>query len=75
MILKVHGSRSRDADLLQKGFLKPIDISGIFGISLRKVYKLIQENRLKAIRLGRHIRIDKNDFQTFLKELKSGAQK
>jgi excisionase family DNA binding protein len=45
-----------------KLFYRPDEIANIVGISLRTVYRMIDDDKIKAIKIGRNIRIEREEF-------------
>jgi len=50
-----------------KLFYRPDEIANIVGISLRTVYRMIDDDKIKAIKIGRNIRIERDEFLRILK--------
>jgi excisionase family DNA binding protein len=45
-----------------KLYYRPDEIAEIVGISLRTVYRMIDDQKIKAIKIGRNIRIEREEF-------------
>ncbi len=52
-----------------KPFYKAEDLAEILEVNIMTIYRYIKAGRLKAYKLGREFRIDKNEFNTFLKKV------
>lgn len=52
--------------------LRPREISQRLGLSRAMVYRLIESGELKAIRIGKSIRIDANELTRFIDERRGG---
>lgn len=42
------------------------EVADIFGVSVRTIDGLIDSHQLRAIRIGRHLRIDRKEIDRFL---------
>ncbi len=51
----------------QKEFYKAEDLAKLLEVNIMTIYRYIKARRLKAHKIGREFRIDKNEFQSFLK--------
>lgn len=49
------------------------EAAGVLGVSERKVWTLVDEGRLPAVRFGRNVRIDPADLRAFIERAKSGV--
>lgn len=52
--------------------LRPREISQRLGLSRAMVYRLIESGELKAIRIGKSIRVDAAEFARFVDERRDG---
>ncbi|MFA5072222.1 MAG: helix-turn-helix domain-containing protein [Candidatus Pacearchaeota archaeon] len=52
----------------EKQFYKADDLAKLLEVNIMTIYRYIKAGRLKAYKIGREFRIDKNDFQSFLKK-------
>jgi excisionase family DNA binding protein len=52
-----------------KPFYKAEDLAELLELNIMTIYRYIKAGRLKAYKIGRDFRIDKNEFQTFLKKV------
>ena len=52
-----------------KEFYKAEDLAELLEVNIMTIYRYIKAGRLKAYKIGRDFRIDKNEFQTFLKKV------
>jgi len=53
----------------EKEFYKAEDLAKLFEVNIMTIYRYIKAGRLKAYKIGREFRIDKNEFNTFLKKV------
>lgn len=51
-----------------KEFYKAEDLAKLLQVNIMTIYRYIKAGRLKAHKIGREFRIDKNEFQAFLKK-------
>ena len=51
-----------------KAFYKAEDLSKLLEVNIMTIYRYIKAGRLKAYKIGREFRIDKNEFQSFLRK-------
>lgn len=52
----------------EKEFYKAEDLAELLEVNIMTIYRYIKAGRLKAYKLGREFRIDKIEFNTFLKK-------
>lgn len=52
-----------------KPFYKAEDLAELLEVNIMTIYRYIKAGRLKAYKLGREFRIDKNEFNAFLKKV------
>ncbi len=52
-----------------KPFYKAEDLAKILEVNIMTIYRYIKAGRLKAYKLGREFRIDKEEFNKFLKSV------
>lgn len=52
-----------------KAFYKAEDLAELLEVNIMTIYRYIKAGRLKAYKLGREFRIEKNEFNTFLKKV------
>lgn len=50
-----------------KAFYKAEELAEVLEVNIMTVYRYIKAGRLKAYKIGREFRIDKNEFTNFLK--------
>lgn len=55
----------------EKEFYKAEDLAKMLEVNIMTIYRYIKSGRLKAYKLGREFRIDKNEFQSFLEKNKT----
>ena len=53
----------------EKEFYKAEDLAELLEVNIMTIYRYIKAGRLKAYKIGREFRIDKNEFQSFLKKV------
>ncbi len=53
----------------EKDFYKAEDLAELLEVNIMTIYRYIKAGRLKAHKIGRDFRIDKNEFQAFLKKV------
>ena len=52
-----------------KAFYKAEDLSKLLEVNIMTIYRYIKAGRLKAYKIGREFRIDKEEFTAFLKKV------
>lgn len=52
-----------------KSFYKTEDLAELLEVNIMTIYRYIKAGRLKAYKLGREFRIDKSEFDAFLKKV------
>lgn len=52
-------------------FYKPVDLAQLLNVNIMTIYRYIKAGRLKAYKLWKEYRIENEDFQNFLKNVKS----
>lgn len=53
----------------EKEFYRAEDLAELLEVNIMTIYRYIKAGRLKAYKIGRDFRIDKNEFQAFLKKI------
>jgi putative molybdopterin biosynthesis protein len=53
----------------EKEFYKAEDLAKLLEVNIMTIYRYIKAGRLTAYKIGREFRIDKNEFQAFLKKV------
>jgi len=53
-------------DSIEKLAYSPIEAAGATGLCLNTIYKLLKQNRLKAVRVNRKLLIPKASIEAFL---------
>lgn len=53
----------------EKEFYKAEYLAELLEVNIMTIYRYIKAGRLKAYKIGREFRIDKNEFQSFLKRV------
>lgn len=51
----------------QKQYLKVKEIADILGLSILTIYEYIKRGEVQAIKLGRNYRVERREFNKFLK--------
>lgn len=54
----------------EKEFYKAEDLAKLLEVNIMTIYRYIKAGRLKVYKIGREFRIDKQEFQAFLKNSK-----
>ncbi len=54
-----------------KEFYKAEDLAKLLDVNIMTIYRYIKAGRLKAYKIGREFRIGKQEFNKFLKEVKT----
>ncbi len=52
-----------------KTFYKAEDLAELLDVNIMTIYRYIKAGRLKAYKIGREFRIDKTEFNAFLKKV------
>jgi excisionase family DNA binding protein len=52
-----------------KPFYKAEDLAELLEVNIMTIYRYIKAGRLKAYKLGREFRIEKSEFDAFLKKI------
>jgi len=53
----------------EKEFYKVEDLAELLEVNIMTIYRYIKAGRLKAYKIGRDFRIDKDEFNAFLKKV------
>ena len=53
----------------EKEFYRAEDLAELLEVNIMTIYRYIKAGRLKAYKIGRDFRIDKNEFNEFLKKV------
>jgi excisionase family DNA binding protein len=53
----------------EKPFYKAEELAKLLEVNIMTIYRYIKAGRLKAYKLGREFRIEKGDFNSFLKKV------
>ncbi|MDO8739996.1 MAG: helix-turn-helix domain-containing protein [Candidatus Woesearchaeota archaeon] len=54
-----------------KEFYKAEDLAEKLDVNIMTIYRYIKSGRLKAYKIGKEFRIDKNEFERFLNSVKT----
>lgn len=55
----------------EKEFYKAEDLAKLLDVNIMTIYRYIKAGRLKAYKIGREFRIDKEEFGVFLNKVKT----
>jgi len=55
----------------KKEFYKAEDLAELLDVNIMTIYRYIKAKKLKAYKIGREFRIDKNEFNNFLNKVKT----
>lgn len=58
--------------MTEKDFYKAEDLAKMLEVNIMTIYRYIKSGKLKAYKIGKEFRIDRNEFQQFLKSTKTG---
>jgi len=53
----------------EKEFYRAEDLAELLEVNIMTIYRYIKAGRFKAYKIGRDFRIDKNEFNSFLKKV------
>ncbi len=67
-------SKPTKQDSITQRLLKSKDAAKYLGICARKLWDLTNEGRVPSVRFDRVVRYDVADLDTFIQEMKGGAQ-
>lgn len=59
----------------EKEFYKADDLAKLLEVNIMTIYRYIKAGRLKALKIGRDYRIERNEFNNFLKSVKTSNGK
>jgi len=54
---------------MQKEFYTAKDLADKLGVNIMTIYRYIDKKKLKAYKIGKEFRIDRNQFEGFLKKV------
>jgi len=55
-----------------KEFYRAEDLAEKLDVNIMTIYRYIKAGKLKAYKIGKEFRIDKDEFERFLKSVKTG---
>lgn len=55
----------------EKEFYKAEDLAKLLEVNIMTIYRYIKAGRLKAYKIGKEFRIDKNEFNKFLNNVRT----
>jgi len=55
----------------EKEFYKAEHLAEILDVNIMTIYRYIKANKLKAYKIGKEYRIDKNEFKRFLESVQN----
>jgi len=53
----------------EKEFYRAEELAGALQVNIMTIYRYINAKKIKAYKIGREYRIDKDEFQAFLKKV------
>lgn len=56
----------------EKKFYKAEDLAELLDVNIMTIYRYIKSGRLKAYKIGKEFRIDKDQFNSFFNNTKTG---
>lgn len=56
----------------EQQFYTAQEVADILKVNIMTIYRYIKSGRLKAYKIGKEFRIEKNEFERFLKSVKTG---
>ena len=56
----------------EKEFYKAEDLAEVLEVNIMTIYRYIKAGKLQAYKIGKEFRIDKVEFEHFLKNVKTG---
>jgi len=56
---------------MEKDFYTAKDLADKFGVNIMTIYRYIGAKKLKAYKIGKEFRIDKDEFNSFLNKVKT----
>ena len=56
---------------MNKEFYTARDLADKLGVNIMTIYSYINARKLKAYKIGKEFRIDKNEFESFLDKVKT----
>jgi putative resolvase len=56
----------------EKDFYKAEDLAEKLDVNIMTIYRYIKAGKLNAYKIGKEFRIDKDEFERFLKSVKTG---
>lgn len=56
----------------EKDFYRAEDLAEKLDVNIMTIYRYIKSGRLEAYKIGKEFRIDKDEFDRFLKSVKTG---
>lgn len=58
-------------NMKEKPFYKAEELAELLEVNIMTIYRYIKAGRLKALKIGRDFRIDKKEFDRFLKSVRT----
>ena len=55
----------------EKEFYKAEELAEVLQVNIMTIYRYVKAKKLKAYKIGREYRIDKNEFNRFLNNIKT----
>ena len=57
----------------QKKYLKVKEIADMLGLSILTIYEYIKRGEVQAVKLGRNYRVERKEFEKFIKRHSTGV--
>lgn len=57
--------------MIEKEFYTAFDLADKLSVNVMTIYRYIKAGKLKAYKIGREFRIDKEEFEAFLERVKT----
>jgi len=56
----------------EKLFYKVSEVAKIFNVSRRTAYRWLEEKQMKAVKIGKTLRVPKSEIEKYMQEVKNG---
>jgi putative molybdopterin biosynthesis protein len=64
-------TQTKAMSMKEKPFYKAEELAEMLEVNIMTIYRYIKGGRLKAYKIGREFRIEKSEFQSFLKKVRT----